>query len=320
MEVDVDEQIITSDYSKSNKKILEVKNITKVYKDRIVLSDISFDVFAGEIFGFLGPNGAGKTTLIRIICGMTPPTSGEIFICGKSVQHNFEKAVINLGAMIENCQVYNYMSGYQNLVYYANLYGKIDHEKIDEIVEMVDMTNRIHDKVRTYSYGMRQRIALAQALLHNPKLLVLDEPTNGLDANGVIELRETLKIFSAKNKIAILVSSHILSEMEQLCNTFAVVNNGHVLEIRSMEEANKKDTDKYISIKVNYPNYASKIIFANLNIMPEIVGSSILIPYNKSTLEEVTKLLHSKNIVIYENKIENKSLEELYLDILKTKK
>ena len=316
----VEQEIISADSSETSKKILEVKNITKAYKERKVLSDISFDVYAGEIFGFLGPNGAGKTTLIRIICGMTPPTSGEIFICGKSVQKDFEKAIVNLGAMIENCQVYNYMTGYQNLAYYANLYGKIDHEKIDEIVDMVDMTGRIHDAVRTYSYGMRQRIGLAQAMLHNPKLLVLDEPTNGLDANGVIELRQTLKILSAKQKIAILVSSHILSEMEQLCDTFAVVDNGNILEMRSIAEMKASNDDKSISIKVNYPNYACKVINSELDIKPEIVGSSVLIPYDNYLLDEVLALLKEKNIMVYETKVENKSLEDLYLDILRTKK
>ncbi len=302
-------------------KILEVRNITKTYKKTKVLSDISFDVFAGEIFGFLGPNGAGKTTLIRIICGLTPPTSGEVFICGKSVQKQFEKAIINLGAMIENCQVYHYMSGYQNLVYYAGLYSRIDHEKIDEIVELVDMKSRIHDPVRTYSYGMRQRIAMAQALLHNPKLLVLDEPTNGLDANGVIELRQSLKILVAKSKIAVLVSSHILSEMEKLCDTFAVVDRGVVLEMRTMDEIRKSDAgNKHISMKVNYPNYTCKVIFSDLGIMPEIVGGNVLIPNDKPLLKEVLKLLKNKNITVYETKVETKSLEELYLDILKTKK
>lgn len=304
--------------SSASSKILELKHISKKYKKRTVLNDISFDIYPGEIFGFLGPNGAGKTTLIRIICGMTPPTTGEVFICGNSVQKNFEKAVVNLGAMIENCQVYNYMTGYQNLVYYANLYGKIDHQKIDEIVEVVGMTSRIHDKVRTYSYGMRQRIGLAQALLHSPKLLVLDEPTNGLDANGVIELRQTLKILSAKQKIAILVSSHILSEMEQICDTFAVVDNGRILQIRSIDDSqNSSDKDKHIAISVNYPNYACKTINTEFGIFPEIAGNCVLIPYDQKLLEKVIQVLRNKNIAIYDTKIETKTLEELYLDILK---
>lgn len=300
----------------SNQKVLEIKGITKTYKKRTVLNNINFDIYAGEIFGFLGPNGAGKTTLIRIICGMTTPTSGEVFICGNSVQKQFKKAVVNLGAMIENCQAYSYMSGYQNLVYFASLNGKVDHLEIDEIVDTVGMTARIHDKFRTYSYGMRQRIALAQALLNKPKLLVLDEPTNGLDATGVIELRKTLKIMAAKEKMAIMVSSHILTEMELLCDSFAIVDSGRVLELRSKSEQTSS-IDKQIAISVNYPNYACKVVHENFNLFPEIAGNSILIPFNKELYKNVVKVLQEKNIAVFGGRVESKSLEDLYLDILK---
>ncbi len=302
----------------SNNKVLEVKGITKKYKNRTVLNDINFDIYAGEIFGFLGPNGAGKTTLIRIICGMTPPTSGEVFICGNSVQHQFKKAIVNLGAMIENCQAYSYMTGYQNLVYFASLNGNVDHLEIDKIVETVGMTNRIHDKFRTYSYGMRQRIALAQALLNKPKLLVLDEPTNGLDANGVIELRRTLKILAAREKMAIMVSSHILTEMELLCDSFAIVDSGKILELRSKNDQNENSSiDKQIAISVNYPNYACKVVNEKFNLFPEIAGNCILIPYNKELYQKIVKELQSKNIAVFGGRVESKSLEDLYLDILK---
>lgn len=302
----------------SREKVLEVKGVTKVYKHRTVLNNINFDIHEGEIFGFLGPNGAGKTTLIRIICGMTPPTSGEVFICGNSVQKHFKKAVVNLGAMIENCQAYSYMSGYQNLAYFASLTGKVDHLEIDEIVETVGMTARIHDKFRTYSYGMRQRIALAQALLNKPRLLVLDEPTNGLDATGVIELRKTLKVLAAKEKMAIMVSSHILTEMELLCDSFAIVDCGKVLELRSKNDPNQTSSfDKQIAISVNYPNYACKIVHEEFDIFPEIAGNCILIPYNKDLYKKIVKVLQSKNIAVFGGRVESKSLEDLYLDILK---
>ncbi len=302
----------------SNKKVLEVKGITKVYKKRTVLNNINFDIHEGEIFGFLGPNGAGKTTLIRIICGMTPPTYGEVFICGNSVQRQFKKAIVNLGAMIENCQAYSYMTGYQNLAYFASLNGNVDHLRIDEIVETVGMTARIHDKFRTYSYGMRQRIALAQALLNNPKLLVLDEPTNGLDASGVIELRKTLKILAAREKMAIMVSSHILTEMELLCDSFAIVDSGKVLELRSKEDMEKTgSSDKQIAISVNYPNYACKVVHEEYGLFPEIAGNSILIPFNRDLYKKIVKTLQSKNIAVFGGRVETKSLEDLYLDILK---
>ena len=307
---------MSSESTPASNKILEVKSITKIYRKRTVLSNINFDIYAGEIFGFLGPNGAGKTTMIRIICGMTAPSSGEVFICGNSVQKHFQKAVVNLGAMIENCQAYSYMTGYQNLAYFAGLHGKVDHLRIDEVVEAVGMTNRIHDRFKTYSYGMRQRIALAQALLHNPRLLVLDEPTNGLDANGVIELRKTLKILAAKENIAIMVSSHILSEMELLCDSYAIIDNGRILELKSKNSASGAKT-KQISISVNYPNYACKIIHEEFELSPEIAGNCVIIPFDQNLYKKIVKVLQQKNVAVFGARVESKSLEELYLNILK---
>ena len=301
-------------------KVLEVKNITKRYKNLTVLDNLSFDIFEGEIFGFLGPNGAGKTTLMRLICGMSKPTSGEIFVCGYSVQKEFEKAIMYVGAMIENCQVYPYMTGYQNLTYYAGLYKGIDQSSIDDVVEIVGMTSRIHDKVKTYSYCMRKRIALAQDLLHHPKLLVLDEPTNGLDANGVIELRKTLKLLAAKTNMSILVSSHILAEMEQVCDTIAVFNHGKLLELRTIDSIQKMtQAERRVSIKVDYPNYACKIVLSSFNIEPEIAGSCILVPYDIELVPKIINALKSKGIKLYEAKTINKNLEDIYLEILRNK-
>ena len=304
-----------------NQKVLEVVGVTKNYKNRNVLNNLSFNVYVGEIFGFIGPNGAGKSTLIRIICGMTPPTKGEVFVKGKSIQNNFENAIINVGAMVENCQVYSYMTGYQNLSYYASLYKGIDHADIDTVVDIVGMTSRIHDKVKTYSYGMKQRIALAQALLHHPKLLVLDEPTNGLDANGIIELRRTLKLLAAKTNMAIFVSSHILAEMEQLCDTVAIFDRGKILELRTMEDIQKmSNAENRISIKVDYPNYACKIIANMFELKPELAGNCILIPNNQELLPSILSSLKKRRINVFETKVINKNLEDIYLDILKSSK
>ena len=300
-----------------SKKVLEIVGVSKNYKNRNVLNDLSFSVYAGEIFGFIGPNGAGKSTLIRIICGMTEPTKGDVFICGLSIQNDFEKAILNVGAMVENCQVYNYMTGYQNLSYYASLYKGIDHADIDTVVEIVGMTTRIHDKVKTYSYGMKQRIALAQALLHHPRLLVLDEPTNGLDANGIIELRRTLKLLAAKTNMAIFVSSHILAEMEQLCDTVAIFDRGKILELRTMEDMQNAGGENRISIKVDYPNYACKIIANAFEIKPELAGNCVLIPNNKELLPAIINALKKSNVNDFETKVQNKNLEDIYLDILK---
>ena len=304
-----------------SEKILEVKNVSKMYGDRYALKNVDFEVYAGEIFGFIGPNGAGKSTLMRIISGLSSPTTGEVFICGKSVQRRFESAVINLGAMIEDCQVYGYMTGKQNLNYYAKLYKGIPKKRIDEVAELVGMTPRINDKVKTYSLGMRQRIALAQAILHQPKLLILDEPTNGLDVNGVMELRQTLRALAAKTNISILISSHVLNEMEQLCDTVAIVDKGSILEIRTLDELHEKNGSvQRLRIRVNYPNYAAKLIYLKYDVPVEKAGNSILVPFDPNNAQKIINSLEQRNIKIYGTKIETKSLEDIYIEILKKHK
>ena len=304
-----------------SEKILEVINVTKTYGNRKALKNVNFEVFAGEIFGFIGPNGAGKSTLMKIISGLSKPTSGEVLICGESVQKNFEKAIVNLGAMLENCNMYPYMTGMQNLNYYAKLYKNIPQKRIDEIVELVGMTARINDKVKTYSLGMRQRLTLAQALLHRPRLLILDEPTNGLDVTGVMELRQVLRTLSAKTNISILISSHVLSEMEQLCDTVAIVDRGSILDIRTLDELHRANRDSQrLRIRVNYPNYASKLIYLKFDLPVEKAGNTILVPFAPATAQRIMEALENRNIRIYGTKLETKSLEDIYIDILKKHK
>ena len=180
---------------------LKVRNLTKRYGERLAVDNISFEVFQGEIFGFLGPNGAGKTTTLKIITGLAKPTSGSVEVCGFNIVRQFEKAVNNVGGIIENPELYSYMSGLNNLKYYASLYNDITKAKINEVVALVGMESRIKDKVKTYSLGMRQRVGIAQALLHSPRLLVLDEPTNGLDPEGIHEMREFLKKLAHQKNI-----------------------------------------------------------------------------------------------------------------------
>jgi len=304
-----------------SKIILEVKNVTKVYKKRVVLNNVDFEVYAGEIFGFLGPNGAGKTTLIKIICGLSEPTNGDVFVCGKSIKRQFEKAIINVGALIENSQVYPYMSGMENLRYYANLYGGISQARIDQIIKLVGMTERIKERVGTYSFGMRQRIGVAQALLHNPKLLILDEPTNGLDANGIIELRHILQVLAVKENLAILVSSHILNEMELLCDTIAVVDRGNILEIRTMDEIKQGIARATrFRVKVDYPNYAGKVIANKFDVEIEVAGNSVIFPMSPDKIPQVTTALTDRRIAVYGVTRMTMSLEDVYLEILKTKR
>ena len=300
---------------------MDIVNLNKSYGERKVLKNLNFEVYAGEIFGFIGPNGAGKSTLIRIISGLSAPTSGEVFICGKSVQKNFEQAVANIGVVMENCQLYAYMTGRQNLNYFASLIKGIKKDDIDRIIKTVGLENRIDDKVKTYSYGMRQRLGLAQALLNNPKLLILDEPTNGLDVNGVIELRRTLKILAAKNNMGIFMSSHVLSEMEQLCDTVAIFDRGSILEMRTMDDfQNNSNSQKRFRIRVDYPNYAGKIISLKHGLDVELAGNSVIIPYIPEKFDDIINDLRRRNLTIYGTSVVTKSLEDIYLEILKERR
>ncbi len=220
----------------TNQIVLKTQGLTKYFGKRRIINNISFEVGAGEIFGFLGPNGSGKTTTIKMILGLLDIDAGKVYIGGCDREKDFENALRQIGGIIENPDTYGYMTGYQNLIYYSRLRGKLDRARIDEVVRLVGLENRIHDKVKTYSLGMKQRLGLAQAILHHPKVLVLDEPTNGLDPAGMRELRDTLKYLAASEGIAVFVSSHILSEMQLLCDRVCIISAGTVLRTCNVEE------------------------------------------------------------------------------------
>lgn len=220
-------------------KALEVKNLYKSLGKREIIKDLSLEVNEGEIFGFLGPNGAGKTTTIRMIVGLINQDKGTIKIMDKDLKTHREEALKNVGAVVENPELYKYLSGRENLMQIARV-RKVSKDRVEEVIKLVGLQGRIDDKVKKYSLGMKQRLGLGAALLSHPKLLILDEPTNGLDPNGIIEFREIVKRAAIKENIAVFVSSHILSEVEQLCDRVAFVSNG---TIKSVENINKNGMD-----------------------------------------------------------------------------
>lgn len=302
-------------FCRLNEKILDVQNLTKSYGDNLVLKGLNFEVYAGEIFGFIGPNGAGKSTLINIICGLTRPDSGQVFVCSHSITNDYKKASSNIGAVVENSSLFSYMTGYQNLQYFAGLAKNIKKYDIDKVVKTVGLDNVIHKKVKTYSFGMRQRLNLAQAILTRPRLLVLDEPTNGLDVNGIIEFRQLLKYLARKYNIAILISSHILSEIEQTCDTVAIFDRGAILELRTLSGQDKNDT-KHIQITVDYPNYAAKILSLKFGINAEIVNNTIILPYMPDFVEKIIEALKNRDVKVLNMQVTSKSLEDFYLNTI----
>ncbi len=216
--------------------VLHISHLNKTLGRRKILHDISFDTYAGEVFGFLGPNGAGKTTTIKIAAGLLTLDEGDISIAGYDMRRHFEKAMAQVGGIVENPEFYRYMTGMQNLRQFAAMRGDISSERIREVVHLVGLDNRIHDKVGKYSLGMRQRLGVAQAILHRPKLLILDEPTNGLDPAGIKDLRDILKSLAHEEGVAVLVSSHLMSEMELMCDRVGVIVNGALHSVHPIDE------------------------------------------------------------------------------------
>ena len=218
------------------KPVVELKNLSKTIGKKKIIDNLNLALYPGQITGFLGPNGAGKTTTIRMMVGLMEPSGGDVVIEGISLADDFEGGLSKVGVIVENPEMYKFMSGYKNFVHFARMHEGVTKERIDEVVSQVGMQNRIHEKVSTYSLGMRQRLGLAQALLHRPKFLILDEPTNGLDPAGIREFRTYLRSIAEKEGVSVFVSSHMLSEIELMCDRIAVIQNGKLIDIREMAE------------------------------------------------------------------------------------
>ena len=223
------------------KTILKVEGLTKSFKKRKIVNNVSFESNEGEILGFLGANGAGKTTTIRMITGLISCDSGSVIIDGHNIKNDFEKAMDNVGAIVEIPFLYEYMTGMENIKLFAKLYNA-SKEGVQDAIKVSGLKDRLKDKVKEYSLGMKQRIGLAVALMKQPKLLILDEPTNGLDPMGIKDLREFLKDLAHNKNVSVVVSSHILVEMEQLCDRVVIISEGRVICTKTMDEIEKESS------------------------------------------------------------------------------
>ena len=240
-------------------KVLELKNVSKSFGKRKVIDNLNLEVQEGEIYGFLGPNGSGKTTTIKMILKLISSDSGEIKVNGYDTTKEFEKAMECIGAIVENPDLYKYMSGIDNLRLHARI-RNIDEKRIEEVLELVELKGRENDKVGKYSLGMKQSLGLALTLLHKPNLLILDEPTNGLDPVGIKKLRDILKEISHQEGVAVFVSSHILSEMQLMCDKVAVLDNGKIVKVENITNIDEsEETVETVEIKANYLEKAQNI-------------------------------------------------------------
>lgn len=288
--------------------ILKCENLCKHFGKKQILENVSLEVKKGDILGFIGPNGAGKTTTIKLILGLQSIDKGTVKINGYDIQKEFEKAIEKVGTIVENPDLYMYLSGYENLKLIANLYKNVDKKRIDEVVKLVKLEQRIKDKVSKYSLGMRQRLGIAQAILNKPNLLILDEPTNGLDPEGIKELRELIKKLAEKEKMAIVISSHNLSELESFCNKVTIIKNGKIVETSTINEVKKVEQSYIIELD-------------NLEDIEKILGKEITkgeetkfkINVTKEEIPQIIKKIVEANKKVYSVTEEIISLEDAFL-------
>ncbi|EAE7098776.1 ABC transporter ATP-binding protein [Listeria monocytogenes] len=296
--------------------VLKLEHVTKKIGQKNIVHDISFDIHKGEVFGLLGPNGAGKTTIIRSIVGLIRRSEGTVFINGKNVDTEYKAAISEVGAIIENPEFYMYMSGWANLKQFARMSQKnITDEHIREIVELVKLTGAINQKVKTYSLGMRQRLGVAQALIHSPALLILDEPTNGLDAQGMAEFRTLIRDL-ATNGTSVLISSHLLSEIQQITDRFAIINKGVLTHIEKMSDLIENHVAAY-KLKVSDP-VATTTVLATLPVKLVAQNEDLFkIEVAHEDVHLIARALIQANIDLLEMVPLQASLEERFLELTK---
>lgn len=296
--------------------VLEVKDVYKHLGKREVIKGISFSVKEGEIFGFLGPNGAGKTTTIRMMVGLIAPNKGSISIMGHDIGKEREKALGHIGAVVENPEIYTYLTGRENLMQIAAI-RNISKEDVDEVIELVNLKDRIGDKVKKYSLGMKQRLGLAAALISKPKLLILDEPTNGLDPTGIMDFRDIVKKASKEYKTAVFISSHILSEVNKLCDTVAFIDNGVIKSVESISLGQmKKDKEIIVLLTEDIENCEEVLKTLSFVHGFDRKDGKLFIEIDENSTPDMIFSLAEKQIKINEVYKNYNRLEERYMELV----
>lgn len=292
------------------KKVLECYDLHKRFGKKEVLKGISLEASEGDILGFIGPNGAGKTTTIKLILGLQCITSGSVKINGYDIQKDFTNAIKKVGTIVENPDLYMYMSGYDNLKMISNLYSGVTKERIDEVIKLVGLENRIKDKVSKYSLGMRQRLGIAQAILHRPNLLVLDEPTNGLDPEGIKQIKDLIVKLAKEENMAVLISSHNLLELESFCTKVTIIKNGEIVETSTIEDAKKVSKESIYNFVVDKVDKISEILECKTE---KINNENIQVYAKKEEIPEIIEKLVTSGVKIYSVYPEEMSLEDAFL-------
>jgi ABC-2 type transport system ATP-binding protein len=294
-----------------NETLLTADRLTKRIAGKTIVSDVSFQLHAGEIFGFLGPNGAGKTTTIRMLVGLIRPTSGTVRILGHDILSEFETAMSHVGCIVETPDLYRFMTGRENLEHFSRMLGDVSTEEIERLASLVSLSHRLDDRVRTYSLGMRQRLGIAQALLGDPRILILDEPANGLDPAGIREMRELLRRLAGERNMAILVSSHLLAEIELMCDRVAIIHRGRILTSGLVRELIHESSE--LEVAVDDASSAARIA-TSLGLTPSVADSAIRVAAGSVEAAALIAELARAGIRVYRAQPRQQTLEEMFLE------
>ncbi|MCR6856482.1 ABC transporter ATP-binding protein [Paenibacillus jamilae] len=300
----------------TDKAILNITDVTKFYGKQKVLENITLSIKEGEVVGLVGPNGAGKSTLMKIIVGLIRKYDGSVYVDGENILEEINKDRKRVGCIIESPGFYPNLSGYDNLLYFSKISGCSSEEEIYEIINLLAIKDFIHKKVKQYSLGMKQRLGLAQAILGNPKLLVLDEPTNGLDPNVIIDIRRIIKYLSEEKKTSIIISSHVLTEIESMCKEVIFIKNGKIIDRVSPRENKTESSSNYFVFEISDPKTLLNF-FASKNISAVVDDTeNVLVNLNDYTLQEILAMLIENNINIIGVHKQKENLEKRFLSMM----
>lgn len=297
--------------------VLEVKDVKKSFGKRSIIKGLTFEVREGEIFGFLGPNGAGKTTTIRMMVGLISPDSGSIKIMGHDIKDR-KNALKNVGAIVENPDMYGDLSGRENLRVFGRMYGNNSKEKLEEVIEEIGLKDRIDDKVKKYSLGMRQRLGIGQALMGDPKILILDEPINGLDPMGIVEFRNIVKKLAVERNCAVFISSHILAEIEQTCDIVAFIDHGVIKSVEHMKDVDSNNKQEAAEIVCKDIDKCCELLSKIPSVKNMTKGEgTVSVMIDRDCMPDVIHELVSNDIMLEEFYKKHQGLEERFMEIVK---
>ncbi|WP_085524151.1 ABC transporter ATP-binding protein [Tuberibacillus sp. Marseille-P3662] len=295
--------------------VIQLENVKKNIGGKTIIHGLSFDIYPGEVFGFLGPNGAGKTTTIRMMVGLMKLTEGDVIIKGKSIKTNFQDAISQVGGIVENPEMYKFLSGWKNLVHYARMVPGVTKERMKEVVQLVGLEKRINEKVGKYSLGMRQRLGLAQALLHKPSVLILDEPTNGLDPAGIREIRNYIRRLAQEEGLSVIVSSHLLSEMELMCDRIGILQNGKLIGVQAMNDFVNDETTVQVRLSLEPDEQAKTILEQELDLTVQVEDDAFTIHTERERIPDIVKQLVDNDIKVFGVNVTSGTLEDRFLEV-----